>query len=409
MTSIFLNEVETVFKLDTVAEVTAVSKPMYERLKGVKLQPTSRLLYGPTRQPLKVLGHFQATLARSQKATTQTVFVIDNLQTNLLVLPAISSLRLASTVDTCEHGADIMQRFPSLFHGLGTLQCVGKPYTIKLREGVQPHALFTPRNFPIPLRPKVQKELERMERLKVISRVTEPTPWCAGMVVVPKRSEDVFICVDLKPLIDGVLRETYPIPSVDDSLAQLAGATVFSKVDANSGFWQIPFSEDSRLLTTFITPFGRFCFNKLPFGISSAPEFYQRRMSQILAGLDGVLCHIDDVLIFGSTHAEHDAQLEAALPRLSAAGVTLSVEKCEYRMANQMGKFIPNLASLTQRLQELLSIKHAWLWSSEQEESFNRVKSELTQLIVLIPYHPQAPTKVSADASSHGLVAIHEP
>ena len=78
-TSILLNGSETVFKLDTGAEVTAVSKPVYERLKGVKLQPTSRLLYGPTRQPLKVLGQFQATLARSQKATTQTVFVIDGL------------------------------------------------------------------------------------------------------------------------------------------------------------------------------------------------------------------------------------------------------------------------------------------------------------------------------------------
>ena len=328
MTSILLNEVETVFKLDTGAEITAISKPVYERLKGVKLQPTSRLLYGPTRQPLKVLGQFQATLARNEKATTQTVFVIDGLQTNLLGLPAISSLQLASTVDMCEDGADIMQRFPSLFHGLGTL---GEPYTIKLREGVQPHALFTPRNVLIPLRPKVQKELERMERLKVISRVTEPTPWCAGMVVVPKRSGGVRISVDLKPLNDGVLREIYPIPSVDDSLARLAGGTVFSKVDVNSGFWQIPLSKDSRHLTTFITPLGRFCFNKLPFGISSAPESYQRRMSQILAGLDGVLCHIDDVLVFGSTRVEHDARLEVALSHLSAVGVTLNVEKCEFR------------------------------------------------------------------------------
>ena len=202
MTSILLNEVETVFKLNTGAEVTAILKPVYECLRGVKLQPTSRLLYGPTRQPLKVLGQFQATLARSQKATTQTVFVIDALQTNLLGLPTISSLQLASTVNTCEEGADITQRFPSLFRGLGTL---GDPYTIKLREGVQPHAFFTPRNVPIPLCPKVQKELERMERLKVIFRVTEPTPWCAGMVVVPKRSGDVRICVDLKPLNDGVL------------------------------------------------------------------------------------------------------------------------------------------------------------------------------------------------------------
>ena len=115
--------------------------------------------------------------------------------------------------------------------------------------------MFTPRNVPIPLQPKVQKELQRMKTLGVISQVTDPTPWCAGMVVVPKRS-DVRICIDLKPLNDGVMRETFPIPAVDDSLAKLAGARVFSKVDANSGFWQIPLAPQSRHLTTFITPFG---------------------------------------------------------------------------------------------------------------------------------------------------------
>ena len=65
-----------------------------------------------------------------------------------------------------------------------------------------------------------------------------------------------------------------PIPKVDDVLGKLAGATIFSKLDANSGFWQIPLATESRLLTTFITPFDRYCFNKLPFGISSAPELF---------------------------------------------------------------------------------------------------------------------------------------
>ena len=69
-------------------------------------------------------------------------------------------------------------------------------------------------------------------------------------------------------------------------------ATVFSKLDANSGFWQVPLDPLSELLTTFITPFGRFCFHRLPFGISSAPEIFQRLMSQMLAGLPGTVCMI---------------------------------------------------------------------------------------------------------------------
>ena len=103
--------------------------------------------------------------------------------------------------------------------------------------------------------------------------------------------------MDLKALNDSVLREVHPIPTVDETLAQLSGAAVFSKFDANSGFWQIPLAPESRNLTTFVTPFGRYSFNKIPFGISSAPELFQKRMSKILEGLDGVLCHMNDVLI----------------------------------------------------------------------------------------------------------------
>ena len=95
-----------------------------------------------------------------------------------------------------------------------------------------------------------------MESLGVISKIDVPTPWCVGMVVVPKKYGTVKICVDLKPLNTAVLCEPHPMPKVDDTLAQLSEAKVFSKLDANSRFWQIPIEEKSRHLTTFITPFG---------------------------------------------------------------------------------------------------------------------------------------------------------
>ena len=216
---------------------------------------------------------------------------------------------------------NIVSLYPSLFTGLGTF---AQEYKIQLKVNAQPFALNTPRNIPLALRPKVHAELERMEGLGVISRVSETTPWCAAMVVVPKPSGAVRICVDMKPLNENVLREVHPMPKVDTTLAQLTGATVFSKLDANSGFWQIPLAKESRLLTTFITPYGRFCFNKLPFGISSAPEVFQRHMNDILSGLPGVLCHVDDILVFGATPEEHDERLRAVIERIKGAGVTLN-------------------------------------------------------------------------------------
>lgn len=97
------------------------------------------------------------------------------------------------------------------------------------------HMLFlTPWHVPLPLCPKVA---ERMDKPGVISKVSEPTPWCAGMVVVPKKSGGVHICVDLKPLNQSVLRGVHPLPKVDETLAQLE---IFSKLDTNVDFGRSP-------------------------------------------------------------------------------------------------------------------------------------------------------------------------
>ena len=181
-----------------------------------------------------------------------------------------------------------MEEFPTVFNGFENL---GEEYEIKLKPDAKPYAIYSLRNVPLPLTKRVQ-ELNRMESMGVISKVEEPTPWCAGMVVVPKKNGTIQICVNLKPLNECVLKEVHPKPKVDESLA---GAKVFSKLDTNSRF---PLAQRSHLLTIFITPYGRFCFNKPPFGISSAPEHFQKQMSKILSGLEGVVCQVNDVLVF---------------------------------------------------------------------------------------------------------------
>ena len=92
---------------------------------------------------------------------------------------------------------------------------------------------------------------------------------------------------------------------------------------------QIPLAKESRPLTTFITPFGRYQFNALPFGITSAPELFQNRMNALLSNLKGVLCLMDDVLVYSNDQKEHDKRLEAVLQRIEAAGMTLNRDKCK--------------------------------------------------------------------------------
>ena len=153
------------------------------------------------------------------------------------------------------------------------------------------------------------------------------------MVVTPKNSGKVRECVDLIKLNQFVQRENYHLPTTDTTFANLAGARYFSGLDANSGFWQIKLSERSKPLTTFITPWGRYCFNVRPFGISSGSEKFQKCMSQILEGLDGVECN-DDVLVHGATSGEHDRRLETVLQRLSNANVTLNADKCVFNVSS---------------------------------------------------------------------------
>ncbi|XP_054284365.1 uncharacterized protein K02A2.6-like [Macrosteles quadrilineatus] len=205
-----------------------------------------------------------------------------------------------------------------------------REYKIEMKENAVPYAISTPRVVPIPLKTKVKEQLDDMLEKGVIVPVEHATDWCAPMVVCAKKGGGVRICVDLSKLNNNVKRRFYPIPKIELSLAEIAGAKYFSKIDANSGFWQLNLAEESQDYTTFITPFGRYKFRKLPFGITSAPEEFQRRMSKALEGAKNCLVHIDDCLIWGRTKEEHDECLRAVLERVQANGITLNKQKSEF-------------------------------------------------------------------------------
>ena len=199
---------------------------------------------------------------------------------------------------------------------------------IQLKDDAQP-VIDAPRRVPLALRDRLRKELERMEEQDVIEKVTEPTDWVNSLVVVEKPNGKLRICLDPRNLNKAVKRPHYTMPTLDDAVSKMAGARYFSKLDAQSGYWQIKLEEKSSYYTTFNSPFGRYRFKRLPFGIISAQDLFQQKMDELFEDMPGVTPLIDDVIIHGTTREEHDYNLKSALERASKNKLRLNSEKLE--------------------------------------------------------------------------------
>ena len=196
------------------------------------------------------------------------------------------------------------------------------------------------RKVPLAIQDRLEAELIRLEGLGVLKRVTTPTKWVSGMVVAEKKdSQKIRLCVHPKPLNRALKRSLYPLPTLEDVLPKLAKAKVFSVCDLRNGFWHCKLDEDSSFLTTFNTPHGRFRWTRLPFGVSPAPEIFQRKLAEQLEGLHGITMIAEDILVYGQGETEeealahHDENLETLLPRADSRGQKVNANKFNYRLS----------------------------------------------------------------------------
>ncbi len=359
---------------------------------------------------------------------------------------------LAVTTDNPAMEDEILRQYPEVFQGEGSLP--GKLH-LQVDETVEPVQIPV-RRVPLALKDRVKAELDRLTETNIITPVDEPTKWISSMVAVTKKSGDIRLCIDPKPLNAALKRNHYPPATIDDVLPELAEAKVFSVLDTRNAFWHVELEHKSSFLTTFGTPWGRYRWLRMPFGISVATEEFQRRLHVALEGLCGSKAIADDILVWGKgsdvheATKDHDRNLKLLLERCSRKGIRLNSTKIRLRlpevafmghlltnkglkadpakleavskmpipkdkqevlrflgMMNYLSKFIPQLSELCAPLRQLTQKENSFTWvSSVHTPCFERMKSVLMEAPVLKYFDPkEGQIVLQCDASQYGLGA----
>ena len=433
------------FKIDTGAQCNVMSIETYQQVTSQPLQKSHTRLITFSGHKIKSHGRARLLCEHKNRYTVAEFEIVKGCQ-NVLGLKTITDMKLVKRINALSTTETIIEEYADVFTGLG---CVTNTlHHIKLDPAHTP-VVHPPRRVPAAMRQKVKDELERMERLEVIERVHEPTDWVNSMVTATKSNGKLRICIDPRDLNKAIKREHYPMPTIEDVLTRIPKAKVFSVLDATSGYWQIQLDESSAKLCTFNTPFGRYMFKRLPFGVSSAQDVFQAIMTDIFGDIEGVEVVVDDLLIWAENDEQHDTILRKTLDRARQRNLKLNRDKSQIKqdkisyighvlseeglapdpskveaiatmqtpgnkddlqrflsMATYLGKFIPNLSQIAAPLRALLSDNTDWNWGTEQEKSFATLKKIVTEAPVLKFFDQHKPVKISVDASSKGMGAV---
>ncbi|XP_048590103.1 uncharacterized protein K02A2.6-like [Nematostella vectensis] len=451
--TITVNGKEIPMEVDTGAARTVIPEKLFKENFGhLKLKNASTSLKTYSGTVLPLIGETEV-LVEYEGQSAKLPLIVAKVESK----PAILGRNWLSVVKlNWEHlfsvsSSDLVHELTARFKGVfGT--GLGKIKEFQARINVQPEAtprFHKARPVPYALKPAVEAELDRMEKEGIVTKVSH-SEWAAPLVVVPKADGGVRLCGDYKVTVNPVLDvDQYPLPNPQDLLSALAGGTKFSKLDLKHAYQQLPLGEESKKFLTVNTCKGLYQYNRLPFGVASAPAVFQSTIDTILKGIDGVVCYIDDILITGRNDREHKARLEAVLERLEKYGISLKLSKCSFLedrvgflghvidaegvhpspekvravvdapaptnvtelrsflgMLQYYGKFLPNLSTLLHPLNNLLRDGVEWSWLPECEQAFTSAKELLQSAKVLTHYDVNLPIKLACDASPYGIGAV---
>ena len=327
---------------------------------------------------------------------------------------------------------------------------LGQTDLVKARidTGNHPPIKQSPYRLPFCQRKLVQEHVDKMLEAGVI----EPSrsPWSSPIVIVDKKDGTKRFCVDLRALNKVVVKNSYPLPRIDDILASLDGSQYFTCLDLRSGYWQILMDEESKEKTAFTCFLGLYHFLKLPFGFCNSGALFSELMNKVLVGIQHqfAIAYLDDIIIFSKTFEEHVSHIEAVFSRLRDAGLKLKMSKCEFlkREVSYLGhlisangtrpdpekvaaiqkltppttvkgvrsflgvsgfyrKFVQNYAKIAKPLTELTKKNRRFEWTEECQDAFDTLRAALMEAPILAYPDISKPYKLYTDASNYAIGA----
>ena len=289
-----------------------------------------------------------------------------------------------------------------------------------------------------------------MESRGIITKIKEgePTAWVNSLVYRRKPNGSLRICLDPKDLNKAIYREHHVIPTLEEILPKLSGAKYFSIVDAKCGYWNVELDQESSYLTTFNSPFGRYRFLRMPFGLKMSQDVFQAKIDQTFEGCKGTIGIADDIVVFGKSEEEHDRHINEMLIRCRTTGLKLNPDKCKIKqrkikfygvicgeegvqpdpakvsalkqmapptskqelqsflgLATYMGPFISNLSTLTAPLRDLVKESNTFDWNPAHQQAFDEIKNAISAQTTLAYYDATKEVTLQVDASLKGLGA----
>ena len=438
-------------EIDTGAVVAMIGKQEYERnFSHLPLHESKRRLKTWPGQRISVLGDIIVdVMYEGQKEKLPLLVAGDNGPT-LLGRNWLRRIKLdwhnICTVKNSELDG-LFSSYSGLFkEGLGKFN--GPPVQIHVTSEAQPK-FCKARPVPYALREKIDKAIED----NVAQGVWEPiqySEWASPLVPILKSSGSIRLCGDYKVTVNKFCEgDSYPIPKIDDLYADLAGGTLFTKIDLSQAYSQIPVDEKSQKYLTVNTHRGLFKVNRLAMGIHSAPGIFQRLLSSLLQDLPHVTVYLDDILLTGVDEKQHLQNLEEVFKRLSEAGFCIQKDKCTFMahsvvylghridkeglhpledkvraikdapapkniselrsflgLINHYARFLPQLSAVLAPLHVLLRKGVEWHWKSPQASAFQAAKDLLRSDSVLVHYDGKLPLLLECDASPLGVGAV---